>query len=158
MALAGELTRQKSYLGPSDGAMRIRRFGERRPGRAEIMGKQVEQTKRRIEITVEKHRVVMLSNRNHSMRAWCRTCGEEVQMVTPDEAAQRCQVSTRTIYRWIEIGQLHFTETENGFSLVCHQSLESKMNPASGLSEPAVRGRARGFLRKNLMKRMLKRR
>lgn len=158
MALARELTRRKSYPGPSDGATRIRRSGQRRPGRAEIMGKAVDQTKRRIEITVEKHRVVMLSHRNHSVQAWCHSCCDEVQMVTPDEAAQRCQVSTRTIYRWIEIGQLHFTETENGFSLVCHQSLESKMNPASGSSEAAVCGRARGFLRKNLMKRMLKRR
>jgi hypothetical protein len=88
----------------------------------------VAHTKRRIEITVEKRRLVVLSQRNHSVHAWCETCGAQVQMVTPDEAAQLCQVSTRNVYRRIETGRIHFTETEKGFSLVCLQSLESSSN------------------------------
>jgi excisionase family DNA binding protein len=76
-------------------------------------------------------------------------------MVTPDEAAQLCRVSTRTIYRRIETGRLHFTETDRGFSLVCIQSLE---NGATATQEDTVEtaSDARGFFRKS-MRRMLKR-
>jgi hypothetical protein len=112
----------------------------------------VDHTKRRIEITVEKRRLVVLSQPNHSVHAWCETCGAQVLMVTPDEAAQLCQVSTRTIYRRIETGPLHFTETETGFSLVCLQSLESNSN-----SNPEAAITKQGFLRTSV-KRMLKRR
>ena len=111
----------------------------------------MDDTKRRIEITVEKRRLVVLSRRNHSVNAWCGTCGEQVQMVTPDEAAQVCQVSTRTIYRHIETGRLHFTETERGFSLICVQSLESQATTDETATEPFS-----GSFR-NRMKRILKR-
>jgi hypothetical protein len=113
-------------------------------------------TNRRIEITVEKHRLVVLSRRNHSTAAWCDACGEQVQMVTPDEAAQLCSVSTRTIYRRIETQGVHFMETEKGFSLICLQSLEGNANSAEGCRAKAATRPFRGFLRKG-MKRMLKR-
>jgi hypothetical protein len=77
-------------------------------------------------------------------------------MVTPDEAAQLCQVSTRTIYRRIETGRFHFTETEKGFSLICLQSLESDANSAPGPSEEAATV-LKGFLRTSV-NRVLKRR
>jgi excisionase family DNA binding protein len=77
-------------------------------------------------------------------------------MVTPDEAAQLCQVSTRTIYRRIETGRLHFMETEKGFSLICIQSLESSGRPTQSSDEAIARAHV-GFFR-NSMKRMLKRR
>ena len=112
-------------------------------------------TKRRIEITVEKRRVVVLNRRNRSVHAWCGTCDEQVQMVTPDEAAQLFQVSTRTIYRRIENGRLHFTETEKGFSLVCLKSLETNSNSNNGYPEEAIT--RQGFFRTRV-KQMLKRR
>jgi len=115
----------------------------------------VDHTKRRIEITVEKHRLVVLNRRNHSTVAWCEICEAQVQMVTPDEAAQLCQISTRTIYRWIETGRIHFTETEKGFSLVCLQSLESNSNSENGQREEAVS--RRGFF-STRVKRLLTRR
>jgi excisionase family DNA binding protein len=43
-------------------------------------------------------------------------------MITPNEAAAVMNVSSRTIYRWIEGGGLHFTE-ESGTLLVCMASL-----------------------------------
>lgn len=112
-------------------------------------------TKRRIEITVERHRLVVLNQRNHATAAWCEICGQRVQMLTPDQAAQLCQVSTRTIYRRIENGRLHFTETEKGFSLVCLQSLETNSN--SDIEYPETAVTRPGFFRTSV-KRMLKRR
>ena len=117
----------------------------------------VKGTKRRIEITVEQRRVVVLNRRNRSVRAWCGTCDEQVHMVTPDEAAQLCQVSTRTIYRRIETGRFHFTETDKGFSLICLRSLESHANSTPGCAEEWATRPLRGLFR-NGMKRMLKRR
>lgn len=77
-------------------------------------------------------------------------------MVTPDEAAQLWNVSTRTIYRRIENGQLHFTETERGFSLICIPSLERDGASTDGDAVDVTRS-FRRFFRKGV-KRMLERR
>jgi len=119
----------------------------------------VNQTKRRVEITVEKHRLIVLSRRNQGRHSWCDICGAQVRMVTADAAAQISRVSTRTIYRRIENGGLHLTETAQGFSLICLQSLES--NATSETPEQKDAGATdidKGLFRKNLMKRILKRR
>ena len=79
-------------------------------------------------------------------------------MITPDEAAQLCQVSSRTIYRRIESGRLHFAETEKGFALVCLQSLGSETEPSVANGEALIRMPARKFSGKAFMKRMLRRR
>jgi excisionase family DNA binding protein len=101
--------------------------------------------------------VLVLRHRNRSVEAWCKTCDEQVQMVTPDEAAQLYQVSTRTVYRRIENGRLHFTETERGFSLICIQSLERNGVSNDHDSADVTRRPLRRFFRKS-MKRMLERR
>jgi excisionase family DNA binding protein len=43
-------------------------------------------------------------------------------MITPDEAAAVRNISSRTIYRWIEDGRLHFIEGLTGV-LICAESL-----------------------------------
>jgi len=43
-------------------------------------------------------------------------------MITPDEAAALMNVSSRTIYQWIEGGSLHFTDEPGGLR-ICEQSL-----------------------------------
>jgi predicted site-specific integrase-resolvase len=47
----------------------------------------------------------------------------KVRMVTADEASRIAQVTPRTIYRWAETGQLHFTESQDGLLLICLKSL-----------------------------------
>jgi hypothetical protein len=71
-------------------------------------------TKRRIEITVEKHRVMTIRTRRVSAVGWCAPCGMKVQMVTAEDASRIAQVTPRKIYRWAETGQLHFTERRMG--------------------------------------------
>jgi hypothetical protein len=80
--------------------------------------------KKRIEITVEKHRLVVLSQRSHATEAWCEACGRRVAMVPPDDAATIGKVSSRTIYRRVESGELHYAETAEGRLLVCANSIQ----------------------------------
>jgi excisionase family DNA binding protein len=44
-------------------------------------------------------------------------------MLTADEAATIAKVSSRTIYRRVEAGEMHYTETAEGRLLVCANSL-----------------------------------
>ena len=44
-------------------------------------------------------------------------------MLTAEGAAGAAGVSTRTIYRWVESGKIHFTETAEGRVLICLDSL-----------------------------------
>jgi len=44
-------------------------------------------------------------------------------MVSADEAAVIARVSPRTIYRWIEAGEIHFEESSEGLMLICPNSL-----------------------------------
>ena len=77
---------------------------------------------RRTEITIETHRRLVVRPLRGWLRAWCGDCLDEVRMITPNEAAALMNVSSRTIYRWIEGGGLHFTE-DSGTLLVCMASL-----------------------------------
>jgi transposase-like protein len=81
-------------------------------------------TKRRIEIVVEKHRVLTVRTRRISAVGWCAPCGMKVRMVTAEDASRIAKVTLRTVYRWAEAGQLHFTESQDGLLLVCVNSLD----------------------------------
>jgi len=85
--------------------------------------KEVNATKRRTEITIERRRIVLLSKRRPVAPAWCDGCAAQVKMVSPEEAALFAGVSSRTIYRRVETGQLHFMETQQGLLLICANSL-----------------------------------
>jgi hypothetical protein len=47
-------------------------------------------------------------------------------MVAPEEAAALARTSTRTIYRRVEAGLLHYVETPGGGLLVCTHSLTAQ--------------------------------
>jgi excisionase family DNA binding protein len=58
-------------------------------------------------------------------------------MITPDEAAALCEVSTRTVYRWLETGAIHFSETVGEGLLICLSSLAAtNISPNVRQSEP----------------------
>lgn len=79
--------------------------------------------KRRIEITVETERVTLVKRRSLSAVVWCERCGRRALMVTPEEAARLDGSTAREIFRRVESGSLHFTETPEGELLVCRGSL-----------------------------------
>ena len=76
----------------------------------------------RMEITVETRRLV-IGRSTSQTPVYCPVCSSPVRLVTPDEAAAMAAVSTRTIYRWVEAGQLHLMETAEQPLLICLNSL-----------------------------------
>jgi hypothetical protein len=82
--------------------------------------------KKRTEITVESELVLVRRSRRDLIRAWCASCAEQVSMLTVDHAAAVARVTARTIYRWVEAGQVHFKETPEGSLLICLNSLSKK--------------------------------
>jgi hypothetical protein len=92
------------------------------------LGKSTERvttTKRRIEISIDRQRLFILKRRGVSAPEWCSDCGERVQMLTPDQAAMLANVSSRTIYRRVEAGEMHYNETAEGRLLICPNSIRN---------------------------------
>jgi hypothetical protein len=73
-------------------------------------------------VTFESHERITIHRHERRFIAWCEWCGEEVLMVTPDEAASLSHSDTRTIFRAVEAGEIHFIENGSGALLVCSQS------------------------------------
>ena len=55
----------------------------------------------------------------------CAECPGQPEMLTPEEAARLAGLSSRAIYRLVESGQIHCTETEVGSLFVCLAPLSS---------------------------------
>ena len=79
--------------------------------------------RKRTEIVVELDEVFVIRGHQTMSFAWCAECGDQVQMLTPDQAATISRLSSRIIYRWIEARRVHFTETGEGQLLICQSSL-----------------------------------
>jgi hypothetical protein len=74
-------------------------------------------------ITIETERVIVLSPRP-GLESWCAACRSGVRRLTVEEAATVAGADSMTIYRRIEAGLIHFSETDAGALLICGSSLE----------------------------------
>jgi len=86
----------------------------------------MKQIKKRTEITIETHRLLVIDRHNGAFVTECEKCAERVEMVTPDEAAAIVGISSRVIYRAIEAGEVHFVEMPVVF--ICFNSLLKFIN------------------------------
>ena len=87
--------------------------------------------KKRTEIKIEIERSLIISRSEAEALAWCAECAAHVRMLRPEDAAAVARVSVRTIYRWVEAGKLHFSETPegpNGMLRICLNSLMRDRN------------------------------
>jgi hypothetical protein len=91
--------------------------------------------KKRTEIVIELDEVFVIRRRQTISFAWCRECGAQVQMLIPDEAATLAGFSSRFIYRRIEAGSLHFSETGDGHLLICQSSLSKLIEKGEYFNE-----------------------
>lgn len=74
----------------------------------------------RTEITVETERRLVI--KSHRRTAWCRECSRYVEMLSIDEATIFARVNSRTIFRQVESGEVHSSETPEGLLLICPHS------------------------------------
>jgi Helix-turn-helix domain len=81
---------------------------------------------RRTETTTETHEVWVVKSPPVQSPAWCPECAGRSVMLTPEEAARLLRVNPRMIYRWVEGGQTHFRELEDGWLLICLASLPTE--------------------------------
>jgi hypothetical protein len=81
------------------------------------------QTKRRTRLMIETERVLIVTGHQSDFEGWCDQCGAEVKLVAPELAATLTGLSRRAVYRLIETGQIHFTESAEALVSVCLQSL-----------------------------------
>ena len=78
---------------------------------------------KRIRITVETERLLVISKQGRAVEGWCACCGESVELIRPEEAAALSSLSLRALRRQMERGALHYVETPDGVSLICLNSL-----------------------------------
>ncbi len=83
--------------------------------------------RRRTEITIETEKLLVVTSRKSATLATCSSCAGQVKMVTAAEAAILTGIGTRSVYRWIEEGRVHFLEPSDGLLLVCLNSLYHSM-------------------------------
>ena len=89
----------------------------------------------RTEITVEVDRWVVI-NRQRKI-GWCVGCSHQVEMLRVDDAALFAQVNSLTIFRWVESGVLHSSETREGLLLICAEDLDRFIRYYSLESHPS---------------------
>jgi hypothetical protein len=77
----------------------------------------------RTECTVEVDQVFVVRRSGRSVEGWCAHCAAVSTLLTPEDAAILFGVSARTIYRWMEVGRVHWTEATCELLLVCLDSL-----------------------------------
>ena len=88
---------------------------------------------RRTEKTIEIHEFYVIRTASGSLPALCAECSTgDAIMVAPEQAAAVAHVPVRMIYRWIEIGVIHYTEEPNGSLIVCVKSLIALGNESRG--------------------------
>jgi len=91
-------------------------------------------TRRVIEITIETRQVTIIRRRQSTVYAWCAACAEVVEMVTAEQAAVVLGQSVRAIYRQVEQGRLHFTETAEGRIRLCFNSVLKAAEASAGVA------------------------
>jgi hypothetical protein len=79
--------------------------------------------RRTTEVTVETRQVTVIRRRQPTAHAWCAACAAVVEMVTAEQAAILMSQSVRAIYRELERGRLHFSETAAGGVRLCLNSV-----------------------------------
>ncbi|MFN2510441.1 MAG: hypothetical protein ABR568_03235 [Pyrinomonadaceae bacterium] len=58
-----------------------------------------------------------------SLQTYCEACDQEMCSLTLDQAVKVTGLGARTIFRLVEAGELHASETEEGYLLLCPNSV-----------------------------------
>src|SRR6266540_4656720 len=78
--------------------------------------------KRKIQLTIETHQLLIISRAKGSTQGWYSECAGNGPLIKP-EGGGSAGVRPRTIYRRVEAGLVHFAESPEGWLLICLNSL-----------------------------------
>ena len=77
---------------------------------------------RQTKITIETESLLILRGRA-SLRAWCRQCGGETEMIPLEGVGVISNLPTPAVEAWIESDDLHRSQVADGSTLICLNSL-----------------------------------
>lgn len=77
----------------------------------------------RTECSVEIDDVFVIQRLGRSVEGWCADCGGTATLVTPEDAATLVRTGARSIYRLIELDEIHWADASGHLLLVCVRSL-----------------------------------
>jgi hypothetical protein len=73
-------------------------------------------------ITIETESLLILRGRT-PLRAWCQGCGEEVEVIPLEGVGVVSNLPGSEVEAWIQSHDLHRTQTSDGGTLICVNSL-----------------------------------
>ena len=87
------------------------------------MTKAIRKGHQKVKSNVERPQVFIINRTGVSEQKKCSRCTASSGLITVDEAAAICAVSTRVIYRCLEDGAIHFIESAKGQLFICLKTL-----------------------------------
>jgi hypothetical protein len=83
-------------------------------------------------ILVEEERSLKITWRRRESLVWCKECGEQVKIISPEEAAEIIHVTPRAINMLVESEALHVPEFDGGWLAICLKSLLKNISSVTG--------------------------
>ena len=82
--------------------------------------------RKQIVITAEKNETYIIRQKPRGpVRAWCGSCGEEIECLTVEQTVMLTGLSAREVFRLVEAEGIHFSETDAGNLFICPNSVSS---------------------------------
>ena len=78
---------------------------------------------RKMLIRKETHELTIIARPRVRGKRFCAACQKQVRWLVPEEAMLLAKTNLREIFRRVEMQEIHFIETREGFLLVCAESL-----------------------------------
>ena len=88
-------------------------------------------------ITIETESLVILRGRN-SRRAWCTQCFAEREVIALEEVGIISNLDRSEFEEWVNSGELHRSESSDGSTLICLNSLMARVQKPKNIS-PVLR-------------------
>ena len=84
-------------------------------------------------ITIETESLLILRGRS-SRRAWCTQCAAEGEVIALEEVGVISNLDRAAFEEWVNSGELHRSETADGSTLICLNSLLARVQRAKTIS------------------------
>jgi hypothetical protein len=81
---------------------------------------------KKTKITIETESLLIL-HRCSSERAWCPRCAAQVEMITLENTGVISNLELAELSDWLNSDELHRTQTPDGSSLICLNSLLARV-------------------------------